>query len=273
MLGIVRVSLLRSFVRAAVASVLALSVATFGSYLTADVFSGSTARGADGGAGLGRTAAPVRIEVPTLGIDLPVISSKRNVKGNPAGYPLCDVAQYWTRYDLPGAPGTAWIFAHAQPGMFLPLLTKWQSSGERGLLGTKVKLQLADGRLLTYRIDEVRRRATTNLRIGDIGRPNDHRLILQTSTGPTASDPKLQAAARLVRAERTERAAPKAKPRACSQPATGNGERPGNGGSPSNETEAPTEEPTEDTLTMLVGTGAVLLGATLLAVFLVRRQP
>ena len=41
--------------------------------------------------------------------------------GNSRDYPLCDVAQYWTIYDLPGAPGTTWIYAHAQPGMFLPI--------------------------------------------------------------------------------------------------------------------------------------------------------
>ena len=49
--------------------------------------------------------------------------SERNVPGNPRGYPLCDVAQYWTIYDLPGKPGTTWIYAHAQEGMFLPLFT------------------------------------------------------------------------------------------------------------------------------------------------------
>ena len=31
--------------------------------------------------------------------------ASRNVPGNTGGYPLCDVAQYWTRYDLPGSPG------------------------------------------------------------------------------------------------------------------------------------------------------------------------
>ena len=70
---------------------------------------------------LDETSRPVRVRVPYAGIDLPVISSERNVPGNPRGYPLCDVAQYWTEYDMPGKPGTAWILAHAQPGMFLPL--------------------------------------------------------------------------------------------------------------------------------------------------------
>ena len=86
------------------------------------------ALGADDSVRLDKPSVPVRIQVPYAGIDLPVVSSERNVRGNSADYPLCDVAEYWTRYDLPGAPGTAWIYAHAQPGMFLPLFTLSRSS-------------------------------------------------------------------------------------------------------------------------------------------------
>src|SRR3990170_5430215 len=155
------------------------------------------------------------------GFNLPVVSSERNVPGNPRGYPLCDVAQYWTRYDLPGAPGTTWIYAHAQPGMFLPLFNVTQASGGDGLLGAKVDVQLEDGRLLHYRIDEVKQHAI-NRRIA-IATRREHRLVLQTSEGPPGTIPKLQAAGRLISAEWTDEKAPRPRPRACSQPRTTNG--------------------------------------------------
>ena len=54
---------------------------------------------------------PVRVRVPYFDIDLPVVWSGRKVAGNPAGYPLCDVAQYVVDEGLdlrlPGTPGRA----------------------------------------------------------------------------------------------------------------------------------------------------------------------
>lgn len=242
----------------------------------------SVVTAASGGARTDKPAVPVRIEIPAVSIDLPVVSSERSLPGNrPKDYPLCDVAQYWTRYDLPGAPGTTWIYAHAQPGMFLPLFTTSEATDGNGLLGMSVEVQTGDGRLLTYRIDEVRERAT-NRRIGRGGPASEHRLILQTSTGPPGTIPKLQAAAGLVSARRTDEPAPKAKPRVCSQPATASGGSAVSGvnegsGSPQ-ATDSTTVAEAEvdaslDASTLLLGSGAVLLGATLFAIFLVRRQP
>lgn len=222
---------------------------------------------------LDRRSAPVRVRVPGVGIDLAVISSERNVRGNPRGYPLCDVAQYWTQFDLPGAPGTTWLLGHAQPGMFLPLFTISEQTDGNGLLGELVELQLKDGRLLTYRIDEVRERSR-NTRIGSLDGRGQHRLVLQTSTGPPGTIPKLQAGARLVKAERTGAQAPKPQPRACSQPAqsgNGNDRDTGNG-----RTEDPTIDATDGStspVVLLGGAVAVLMGATLFAVYLVRRGP
>ncbi len=225
---------------------------------------------------LDRPSRPVRLRVPFAGIDLPVISSERNVAGNPAGYPLCDVAQYWTRFGLPGEPGTTWLLAHAQPGMFLPLYTITAEGGTNALVGKRVKLQLRDKRLLTYRITEVRPRvSSTDVSIAK--RPNNRaqRLILQTSTG-YGSDPKLQLAAKLIKAEWTDQPRPVPKPRACWQPAPeptpkGRKDRATRG--------TPTPEPVEvieagddiDTVALLVGSGAVLLGTTVVAVYIVRR--
>jgi hypothetical protein len=223
-------------------------------------------------------AVPVRVTVPSLGVDLPVLSSERTVPGNVRDYPLCDVAQYWTRYDLPGAPGTTWIYAHAQPGMFLPLLLEAEATSGEGLLGEMVTLQLRDGRLLRYRIVEVKQHAY-NRRLALRARPSQQRLILQTSEGPPGTIPKLQVAANLIGATYTEEAAPKAQPRACWQPRP----RATNGGKPGlNGTARPTPEAspgtttaggTADAASLALGGGAVLIGATLVAIYLVRRPP
>ena len=165
---------------------------------------------------LDKPSRPVRIRVPALGIDLPVISDERRVKGSTPGYPACDVALYWSYFDLPGEPGTTWILAHAQRGMFLPLLAAATSRGSKSLIGRRVELQLRDGRLLTYRTYKVKPRAsTTDLSIASKGRRRgEHRLVLQTSTGVGAA-PKLQVAARLVDASTTDEPRPKPRPRAC----------------------------------------------------------
>ncbi len=165
---------------------------------------------------LDKPSQPVRVRVPSLGIDLPVMSSARRSAWAPAGYPACDVALAWTVFDLPGAPGTTWILAHAQSGMFLPLLMTSNATDGRGLLDRKVTLQLRDGRLLTYRTFKVRQRATTrDTRIAKAGRKDDEqRLILQTSTG-SGDDPKLQIAARLIDATTTQEPAPTPHPRRC----------------------------------------------------------
>jgi hypothetical protein len=223
---------------------------------------------------LDKPSVPVRIQVPAAGIDLPVVSSERTVRGNRGDYPLCDVAQYWTIYDLPGAPGTTWIYAHAQPGMFLPLFTISEATGGEGLLGKIVELQTRDGRLLRYRITEVKERAY-NRKIAQTGQPSQHRLILQTSTGPPGTIPKLQVAARLIGAQEATEPAPKAEPRACWQPRSGSTS--GNDGP----RDKPTADPTEalettapvNAMTLVLGSGAVLLGATFIAVYVVRREP
>jgi hypothetical protein len=219
---------------------------------------------------LDEPSTPVRITIPGLGIDLPVISSERNVPGNVRGYPLCDVAQYWTRYDLPGAPGTTWVYAHAQTGMFLPMLLRAEATAGAGLVGQTVTLQLRDGRLLRYRINEVKQHAY-NQAIANRERPNEQRLVLQTSEGPPGTATRLQVAAALVGAEWTDEPAPKPQPRACWQPAPTEGrKRPRATTSPAPVEPSP-DTGTTDTMTLVMGGGAVLVGATLLAVYLVRR--
>lgn len=223
---------------------------------------------------LDEPSVPTRISVPSLGIDLPVVSSQLRVRGNVRGYPLCDVAQYWTIYDLPGAPGTTWIYAHAQPGMFLPLLENTVASGGTGPLGKLVTLQLRDGRVLRYRIDQVKQHALDRS-IARRDRPSEHRLILQTSEGPSGTIPKLQIAARLVGATMADERAPRARPRACSQPrrTSGQGRRPSASPTPAAGIDGESGGGLGSMSSLAIGGGAILLGATVFAVYLVRRPP
>lgn len=225
---------------------------------------------------LDERSRPVRVRVPYFDIDLPVVSSRRTVAGNPAGYPLCDVAQYLDDeglgLQLPGAPGTSWIYGHAQPGMFLPLTLSYFQNGKQELMGRLIRLQLRDGRRLTYRVVAVD--AAFDYDIAQ--RPNEqqHRLVLQTSTGTTGASPRLLIAGRLVDAEWTDEPRPEPHPRACWQQPdptpTQDHENKGRTPEPTATPVIETDEPL-DTLTLVLGSGAVLLGATLVAMYVARR--
>ncbi|MEX1334736.1 MAG: hypothetical protein AB1Z66_05530 [Candidatus Limnocylindrales bacterium] len=221
---------------------------------------------------------PVRVRVPYFDIDLPVVWSGRKVAGNPPGYPLCDVAQYLVDEGLdlrlPGVPGTSWLYGHAQPGMFLPLTESYFRNGQRELVGRLIKLQLRDGRLLTYRITEV----DVAFDYGIAERPNERqqRLVLQTSTGTTGASPRLMVAGRLIDAEWTDEPRPEPRPRACWQ-APEPTPRSGGVGGNTNRTPQPTPTPVieaddpADAMTLILGSSAILLGAIIVAVYIVRR--
>ena len=230
---------------------------------------------------LDQGSRPVRVRVPYFDIDLPVVWSGRKVAGNPAGYPLCDVAQYLEDdglgLTLPGQPGSSWIYGHAQPGMLLPLTESYFTNGRQELLGRLIRLQLRDGRLLTYRIVEV-----------DVGfdydiaeRPNrrQQRLVLQTSTGTSGASPRLLVGGRLIDAEWTDEPRPEPNPRACWQPpeptprTARRGTRDTSAAPQPTTTPAPIAEPDEsvDALSLVLVSGAILLSATTVAVYLVRR--
>ncbi len=163
---------------------------------------------------------PSRVVIPGLGIDLPVVSGDLEVAGNPADYPLCDVAQYLTTYRYPGRPGTTtWIYAHAREGMFLPLLAASEQDDGRALVGQTVHLYSTQPRRYTYEITDVVRHSTD--RGIARGVPLDAgRLVLQTSEGPQGTVPKLQIAAGLVAsaAATPAEALPQPQPRWCDQP-------------------------------------------------------
>jgi hypothetical protein len=133
-------------------------------------------------------ALPTRIVIPSLGIDLPIVSGDTS-------YPLCDVAQYLYGFANPGQPGTTYLYGHARTGMLLPLLTESEKSDGAGMIGALVKVYTADEKLHLYQINIVKRHATDLSLAFDLA-PGEHRLILQTSEGPHGTVPKLQVAAK-----------------------------------------------------------------------------
>jgi len=157
-----------------------------------------------------------RIVIPSLGIDLPVVSGVLRVRGNRNNYPLCDVAQYLTAFGPPGHVGATYIYAHAQRGMFLPMLRASRRNGGAEMIGARVEVYTNDLKLHIYQIFRVKRHSTT-LNIAYNLAPGEHRLVLQTSEGTAGHRPKLQVAARPVRVvEATAaQALPRTKPRVC----------------------------------------------------------
>jgi hypothetical protein len=137
------------------------------------------------------------------------------VPGNTGNYPLCDVAMYMPTFVQPGELGTTYIYAHAQRGMFLPLLRASEVQDGASLLGALVEVYTSADELHIYEISRVKRHAT------DLSLANDagvaEQLILQTSEGPTGTIPKLQVAATpvsVIRASSAD-AQPHPQPRVC----------------------------------------------------------
>jgi hypothetical protein len=120
----------------------------------------------------------LRVKMPELGIDLAIIEGNGVV-------PDYGFADHYPGTMWPGHDGRSLIYAHAQPGMFGPLL-------EYGAVGQAVEIDEPDGRVLHYTIS----RFTRNWPATDISilLPTDHEeLILYTCTSWTFSDPKVVA--------------------------------------------------------------------------------
>lgn len=156
-----------------------------------------------------------RIRIASLGIDLPVVPGDLHVSGNVGNYPLCDVAMYLTGFVQPGEAGTTYLYAHAQEGMFAPLLRESYTNNGSSMIGALVQVYTNDNKLHLYEITRVKRHAT-DLSITRIP-AGDHLLVLQTSEGWHGHVPKLQIAARpiAVVAAKPGEANPVPHPRVC----------------------------------------------------------
>lgn len=144
-----------------------------------------------------------RVRIASLDIDMPVI------KG-PAGYPPCDVAMYIKELSQPGQGRAIYLFAHARPGMFEPLL-KTKAPDQRGSV---VEVWTSDDQLFLYEIFEVRRDQRD---LDDAINADREELWLQTSEGPKGTPGKTQVIAKPLSSGPADPADahPKAKPRAC----------------------------------------------------------
>jgi hypothetical protein len=144
-----------------------------------------------------------RVRIAALDIDMPVI------KG-PAGYPPCDVAMYIKELYQPGQGRAIYLFAHARPGMFEPLL-KTKAPDQRGSV---VEVWTSDDQLFLYEIVEVRRGQTD---LEDAIAADTEELWLQTSEGPSGTPGKTQVIAKPLSSGPADPADahPKARPRAC----------------------------------------------------------
>lgn len=136
----------------------------------------------------GRDIAGARIEIPRLGIALPLVWGDvvRDVpRAGYAGDTPEGVALLFPGSSPPGAGGNTYIYSHARTGMFLALWTVRP--------GDLVVIRWNDAEL-RYAVDRVIPRVdpadTTWLEPS--GR---EQLTLQTSTGPRASDPRFVAVA------------------------------------------------------------------------------
>jgi hypothetical protein len=137
-----------------------------------------------------------RVLIPALDIDLPVITS--------AAVP-CDVALQYIDPHL-GAPGegrATYLYAHAQAGMFLPLLTQSQVSNGSKMKGMVVEVFTSDDQRFLYVITKVLRHVVAANAFDAPFAVTTDQLWLQTSEGKGAQ-PKLQVVADLLSQEATD---------------------------------------------------------------------
>lgn len=155
-------------------------------------------------------AVATRVVVAGLGIDLPVIEG-------PDSYPPCNVAMYLSELHQPGEAGATYLFAHARPGMFEPLLAESRRNDGERMLGMLVQVYTADDRLHLYEIREVRPVVPFETALDEPFAATADQLWLQTSIGPAGTKPKLQVIAEPLSAGPADpaEAHPTARPVAC----------------------------------------------------------
>jgi len=137
---------------------------------------------------VGNTASPralpipdgFRVRVPRLLIDLPIAEGivERDIQEQrtPEGF-----AFHLPGTVVPGERGNAYLYSHARVGMFLSL---WDVR-----VGDEIQITTPDARTLTYVVSEVRPRVAPD-DVSVVQPTPDERLTLQTSTGPSPSDPR-----------------------------------------------------------------------------------
>jgi hypothetical protein len=144
-------------------------------------------------------ALATRIQVPALGIDLPIVAPPPNET-----FPLCNAAEYWVDHSVtparplatPGAAQATYIYAHARTGMFLPLLSHSMVNDGKDMIGMYVVVYTDDNERHIYEIDQVIRHvSTSSASLDRASAATTDQLWLQTSEGPNKDSTKLQVVA------------------------------------------------------------------------------
>lgn len=158
-----------------------------------------------------------RVRIQALDIDLPVIEHRT------AKVP-CDVAAYFDFDELshPGRGRATYLFAHARPGMFLPLLEGSKVRNGNAMKGIVVEIWTDDDLRMLFEITKIRRHVPV---AGGLDIPlavTTEELWLQTSEGPAVPagqprNPLLQVVAKALDVEPADPADahPKPKPVPC----------------------------------------------------------
>ena len=133
-----------------------------------------------------------RVRITQLKIDLAVIRDQ-----DP--HVPCGVALEFVdpRFGEPGEGRATYLYAHAQKGMFLPLLTKSKVSKGNAMLGMLVEVWTSDDQLFMYMITDVRPHVSSITGLAAPLAVKTDQMWLQTSEGK-GSDPKLQVVSELL---------------------------------------------------------------------------
>lgn len=151
-----------------------------------------------------------RVRVAALGIDLPVIAQ-------PGPTVPCDVAMYLGDMRQPGADKATYIYAHAQRGMFLPILEASRVGNGFGMIGNIVEVYTSDDMVFLYEIDKIIRHVPYDTGLEDPIAATTDQVWLQTSEGIGTTFPKLQIVGKPLSSGPADpaKAHPSPKPRAC----------------------------------------------------------
>jgi hypothetical protein len=152
-----------------------------------------------------------RVRVAALGIDLPVIDQP-----DPSVVP-CGVAMYLGEMRQPGAKRATYLYAHAQRGMFLPILETSRVNNGARMLGMIVEVYTSDDKLFLYEVTEIRRHVPFDTGLDDAIAATEDQVWLQTSEGIGTKFPKLQLVGEPLSNGPADpvKAHPSPKPRAC----------------------------------------------------------
>jgi hypothetical protein len=152
-----------------------------------------------------------RVRVAALRIDLPVIAQP-----DPSFVP-CGVAMYLGEMRQPGADRATYLYAHAQRGMFLPILEASKVQQGAGMLRMIAEVYTSDDMVFLYEITEIRLHVPFDTGLDDALAATHDQLWLQTSEGIGSKFPKLQIVGSPLSSGPAdpEKAHPTAKPRRC----------------------------------------------------------